>query len=139
MYADTYFCAPNHTTMDTTTVKGNIQRVRKDLRLTQAEMASKLGISRTAYRNFEKGETKVFSDHITKMATLSGKTEEELVLGYTPRNLADGELRELHNYREQIRDIRKEYENKLREKDMIIAAQETSISTLKEMVALVNK
>lgn len=102
-------------------------------------MASKLGISRTAYRNFEKGETKVFSDHITKMATLSGKSEEELVLGYIPHNVGDSELRELHNYREQIRDIRLEYERKLREKDRIIEAQETSISTLKEMVALVNK
>jgi len=72
--------------MNSRKIKENIRKTRSELHLSQQETAEKLGISRTAYRNLENGSTKIFSDHISRLAELSGKTEEEIVLGYTPEN-----------------------------------------------------
>ena len=41
--------------MDNTSIKNNIRKIRKARKFTQEEMAHKLGISVTAYRDFEKG------------------------------------------------------------------------------------
>lgn len=70
--------------MDNNSVKANIKKFRKTHQLTQSEMADKLGISRTAYRNIENGETRLISDSITKIADILDICSEELVLGYMP-------------------------------------------------------
>lgn len=46
--------------MDNNSIKDNIRRIRKSRKLTQEDMAHKLGISLTAYRDLERGNT---SDH----------------------------------------------------------------------------
>lgn len=125
--------------MDTISVKSNIQKARKDLRLTQAQMAGRLGISRTAYRNLEKGDTKVFSDHISRLAELSGKSEEELVLGYSPKSVQQSALHDSDSRIEHFDSLRQEYERRLSEKDKIIEAQETSIKVLKDMLSIINR
>ena len=132
--------------MDTSSVKKNILKTRKDLGLTQKEMADKLGISRTAYRNFEKGETKVYSDHISEMARLSGKKEEELVLGYIPRESEEKHLREINDLSEQIRTMREQYEArisdllaKLAEKDELIEFLKSNIRSQQSMLDYLSK
>lgn len=132
--------------MDSDSVKKNIQKVRKEMGLTQKEMAEKLGISRTAYRNLEKGETRVYSDHISKMAELAGKQEEEVVLGFSPERFEDGQLREISNYEERLQALRDDYENKLsdlrekiRIKEELIDSLQSNVRTLTSMVELLRK
>lgn len=132
--------------MDSDSVKKNICKARRELGLTQKEMADKLGISRTAYRNLEKGETKVYSDHISAMARLSGKKEEELVLGYLPEQSEEKHLREIDNYSQQIKTLREQYEaciedlnSKLAQKDILIESLQRNIRTLESMVELIRK
>ncbi len=132
--------------MDSISVKKNILKTRKDLGLTQKEMADKLGISRTAYRNLEKGETKVYSSHISAMARLSGKNEEELVLGYVPRADEEQHLREMDNLAEQMKTMQKQYEEriqdllaKLAEKDDLIEFLKSNIRSQQSMLDYLSK
>ena len=70
--------------MDNSTIKDNIRRMRKASRLTQEEMANKLDISLTAYRDLEKGSTNIVNANVMKIAQLLDTSTEELVLGYRP-------------------------------------------------------
>lgn len=132
--------------MDSNSVKQNIRKVRKDMGLTQKEMADKLGISRTAYRNLEKGETKVYSNHISKMAELAGKAEEEVVLGYTPRQADAEQLREIQNYEERLNTLTEYYETrisdlneKLKDREKLIESLQNNVKTLQSMVDLLSR
>lgn len=143
---NTFASTKNEKAMDSDSVKKNIQKVRKEMGLTQKEMAEKLGISRTAYRNLEKGETRVYSDHITKMAELAGKEEEEVVLGFTPSQYDEDQLREISNYEQRLQALRDDYENKLsdlrdklRSKDELIASLQSNVRALESMVDLLRK
>lgn len=122
--------------MDKKTVKENVRKVRKEIGLTQAEMAGLMSMSRTAYRNFEKGDTEVFSKHISKIAEISGKTEEEIVLGYTPDKNSSYFLREVADCRESMKQLRTEYEKRLKEKDRLISALEKMVKLLQDRDAL---
>ena len=73
--------------MDNKSIKQNIRKIRKSRKLTQEEMAYRLGISLTAYRDLEKGETSVINANLIKVASLLDTTTEELVLGYCPAQL----------------------------------------------------
>lgn len=132
--------------MDSTSVKKNILKTRKDLGLTQKEMADKLGISRTAYRNLEKGETKVYSNHISAMARLSGKKEEELVLGYVPKESEEQHLKEMNNLATQMKIMQEQYEAriqellaKLAEKDELIEFLKSNIRSQQSMLDYLSK
>ena len=70
--------------MDNNSVKENIARIRKASGISQTEMAERLGMSRTAYRNLEKGDTRLISETMEKIAAVLDRTPEELVLGYEP-------------------------------------------------------
>lgn len=132
--------------MDSSSVKKNILKTRKDLGLTQKEMADKLGISRTAYRNLEKGETKVYSNHISAMARLSGKKEEELVLGYVPKESEEQHLKEMNNLATQMKVMQQQYEAriqellaKLAEKDELIEFLKSNIRSQQSMLDYLSK
>ncbi|MCQ2170720.1 MAG: helix-turn-helix domain-containing protein [Bacteroidales bacterium] len=132
--------------MDSSSVKKNILKTRKDLGLTQKEMADKLGISRTAYRNLEKGETKVYSNHISAMARLSGKKEEELVLGYVPKESEEQHLKEMNNLATQMKVMQEQYEAriqellaKLAEKDELIEFLKSNIRSQQSMLDYLSK
>ena len=70
--------------MDNLTIKQNIRKARKKRNITQEEMADRLGISLTAYRDLEKGGTSVVHGKVIKMAELLETSTEEIVLGYRP-------------------------------------------------------
>ena len=70
--------------MDNDSVKDNIRNFRKIYKLTQSEMADKLGLSRTAYRNIESGETRLISENVSRIADILHIRTEDLVLGYSP-------------------------------------------------------
>lgn len=54
--------------MNDKTIRWNIRNVRTAKKLTQAEMADIMGISRQAYFNFEHGNTSIISKQISRMA-----------------------------------------------------------------------
>lgn len=107
--------------MNNTSVKENISRIRQASGISQTEMAEKLGISRTAYRNIEKGETVLISENVDRIAAVLDKTPEEIVLGYRPSERDSA----------RFYDIQKEYSDKERE---IIGKYESDISGLKEQI-----
>ena len=70
--------------MDNNSIKENIRRIRKNRRLTQEDMAHKLGISITAYRDLERGSTAIMNSNIDRIAEHLDTSSEEIVLGYRP-------------------------------------------------------
>lgn len=68
--------------MDNNSIKNNIIRLRKSRNMSQTEMADTLGISRTAYRNIERGETKLINDNVSKIAEKLEVASEVLLLGW---------------------------------------------------------
>lgn len=132
--------------MDNASIKKNIRRVRKSRKLTQEEMAHKLGMSLSSYREFEKGGTPILNGNLLKMASFLETPTEELVLGYQPK-LTGGV---------DIKNLKKEYSDKevilvgrisdlenliraknqtIADKDDIIASKNEIISMLKRMLA----
>lgn len=119
--------------MDNISVKKNISRTRENLRITQEEMAEKLGISRNTYRSIEKGQTKLVNEHLDRIASILETSAEELVLGYAPERHGQAMLGE----------IQEEYEFRLKEKDRAHAEQigklESTIRELNEKVRLLEE
>lgn len=121
--------------MDNISVKKNITAIRKQLGLTQQEMADRMGISRNAYRRIESGETALVNDYLLRIASILDKTADELVLGYTPPE----------NYGRTLEDLREKYyqegiekEKKSREAiaslQQTVMAQEKRIALLEDLV-----
>lgn len=122
--------------MDNTSIKNNIRNTRKSRNLTQEEMAHRLGISLTAYRDLEKGETSIVNINLMKVADLLETTSEELVLGYKPAQLSGPGLE----------DVRTEYGNRIdilnsriSDLEKIIRSQEETIATKNEIITLLKK
>lgn len=121
--------------MDNGIVKLNIINRRKELKLTQAEMAERLGISRNAYRSIERGETRLISENIDRIASILDNTAEELVLGYTP-SPENGKI--LNDLKEEFSSITRskemEYENKINILSLKISSLEAKITLLEDLV-----
>ena len=110
--------------MTNESVNKNLKKTRKEKSFTQKEMAEKMGISRTAYRNLEDGQTKLLSDHIGEFAQILGKTEEEILLGYAPKGDAGKNLAALRH--------------DLKVKNDLIKAQQETISSQLNMIAMLS-
>ena len=68
-------------------IKRNILRRRKELKISQAEMAQQLNIDRNTYRYIETGGTTIVSGYLDKIADILGTTAEELLIGFDPYNI----------------------------------------------------
>ena len=122
--------------MDNSTIKNNIRAVRKQRKYTQEEIANRLGISLTAYRDIEKGSTSIVNGHVMRMADLLNMTAEELVLGYQPDPEAGVVLE----------DIRKEYgnnvlnlEKRIKDLEKLVSSLEETIATKNEIITMLRK
>lgn len=111
--------------MDNFSVKANIEKFRKAAGISQEEMAGRLGISRTAYRNIEKGRTRLLGGCLESIARELGKTMEELLLGYEPS--ADGSRK--------LSDIREEYRSRQAEQER---AHSDEVASLREQIRYLN-
>lgn len=65
----------------------NLYRLRKEKGLTQKQMASKLGISETAYRNKELDYNTFKSDEMFKIADILDSDISEIFTPSRPRNV----------------------------------------------------
>lgn len=115
--------------MDNNSIKNNIRKKRKEKKITQEEMAHRLGISLTAYRDFEKGGTSIVNGNIMKLAGLLDTTTEELVLGYRPAKEQD----------DVLEDVRNEYGNRITYLEKRVVYLEKLVNTLEETVATKNE
>ena len=119
----------NETAMDNTSIKNNIRRIRKARKITQEEMAHRLGISVTAYRDFEKGGTSIVNGNVMKLANLLETSTEELVLGYRPSQI-EGEV---------LEDVHKEYGSRITTLNKRISDLEKLVESLQETIASKNE
>lgn len=69
------------TPMDNKSIKENICRCRKARGFTQEEMADRIGVSVTSYRNIESGSTHLIHPSSAIIAKVLGLSPEELFLG----------------------------------------------------------
>lgn len=122
--------------MDNSSIKQNIRNIRKSKKFTQEEMAYKMGMSLTAYRDLEKGETSIVNANLLKLAMLLDTTTEELVLGYRPVQLEGPGLN----------DIKEEYvsqclilERRIADLEKLVSTLEETIATKNEIIAMLKK
>ena len=115
--------------------------------MSQSDMAEKIGLSRNAYRNIEKGDTKILSDTVGKIADALETTPEELILGYKPQIEDNRKLQEIQQqYSDRQSKIIEGYEyeiNNLKKeicslKDLIQSLQE-NLKTKNEIIGLLRK
>lgn len=130
------FAQTNIKEMDNSSIKDNIRKVRKARKLTQEELADRLDISLTAYRDLEKGSTNIVNSNVFRLAELLGTSTEELVLGYRPIQ-APGQL---------LEDIRTEYggkiaamERRIADLEKLVRSQEETIRTKNDIISLLKK
>jgi transcriptional regulator with XRE-family HTH domain len=106
--------------MDEQSVKENIKRVRKELKLTQLEMAERVGLSRNAYISLESGPTRILNDAVEKVAVIADMPLNELVTGYP----APAELKA------ELDRLRTDSARRIAELEALLAAREREIATL---------
>lgn len=115
--------------MDNSTIKDNIRRMRKASRLTQEDMANKLDISLTAYRDLEKGSTNIVNANVIKIAQLLDTSTEELVLGYRP----------VQTPVKLLEDMRSEYGGRISAMQRRITDLEKLVESLQETINTKNE
>lgn len=122
--------------MDNISIKDNIRKIRKARKLTQEDMAHKLGISLTAYRDFEKGNTMILHGNLPKIASFLDTPTEEIVLGYRPAQIEGTGLKEIQaEYTGKINIL----EKRIADLEKLVKAQEESIASKNEIIAMLKK
>ena len=122
--------------MDNSSIKNNIRKVRMAKKLTQEEMAGRLNISLTAYRDLEKGSTNLMNSNLIRIAELLDTSTEEIMLGYRPVQ-APGKL---------LEDVRSEYggrietmERRIADLERLVKSLEETINTKNEIISMLRK
>ncbi len=108
--------------MDNSSIKTNIAKLRLEHGLTQTQMAAGVGMSRTAYRKIEIGNTHLINDSVERIASMFGKTTEEIMLGYNP---VPGDSK-------MLSDVMAEYNGRY---ERLKADHETAVANLLDQVA----
>ena len=122
--------------MDNTSIKENIRKFRKERKMTQEEMAHLLGISVTAYRDLERGNTSIMNAHVLRIAELLETSTEELVLGYRPVQMPGKKLEEMQTeYSEKITALETEIEY-LRK---LVKTLEEAVATKNQVIEMLQK
>lgn len=129
--------------MDNNSIKDNIRRIRKTRHLTQEDVALRLGISLTAYRDLERGNTAIVNTNIGKLAEHLDTTTEELVLGYKPYPQATKSLEDMKGqYQSRVGVLEKQVEDLerlVRTLEETISAKNEIIENNKEIIAMLKK
>ena len=122
--------------MDNTTIKDNIRKIRKTRRMTQEEMALRLGISITAYRDLEKGNTSILNSNVYKIADLLDTPAEEIVLGYKPSQIEGTSLQEVQQeYSGKIESLNR----RILDLEKLVLYLEETIESKNEIISMLKK
>ena len=122
--------------MDNSSIKDNIRKIRKARKLTQEEMALQLGISLTAYRDFEKGSTSILNGNLHRIASLLDTPAEEIVLGYRPVQTDGASLQEVQEEYSGRIDV---LERRIKDLENLVASHEEIISSKNEIISMLKK
>ena len=129
--------------MDNNSIKDNIRRIRKNRKLTQEDVALRLGISLTAYRDLERGSTNIVNGNISKLAEEFDTSAEEIVLGYKPSRQASKTLEEVTGrYQSKVSLLEKQVEDleKLEKSlEETILSKNEIIENNKEIITMLKK
>ena len=122
--------------MDNISIKDNIRKIRKAHKLTQEEVALQLGISITAYRDLEKGNTSILNGNVVKIAELLDTPTEELVLGYRPSQIESANLQDVQaEYSGKISVL----ERRIMDLEKLVASHEEIIKGKNEIISMLKK
>ena len=122
--------------MNNSTIKDNLRKIRKERRITQEDMAFRLGISLTAYRDLERGNTNMVNANLIRSAQLLETSTEEIVLGYKPAQLSTRKLEEMESqYSGRISELEKEVEY-LRK---LVKSLEETVTTKNQVIEMLQK
>jgi len=113
-------------------IKENLKLLREDHKLTQQDMADKLGISRTSYRNLETGKVKLVSDYFWQISQITGVSVEECLLGYSPITETDT-LHEKEVWEEKFKQQADYYEERISQLMRTLEIKESAIRTLESI------
>ena len=129
--------------MDNNSIKENIRRIRKTRKFTQEDMAHKLGISLTAYRDLERGGTAIMNSNIDKIAEHLDTSSEEIVLGYRPIQMNGKKLEDITGtYTNRIAILEmhiSSLEKLLKSQEEIIRSKDEIIKNNNEIIAMLRK
>lgn len=129
--------------MDNNSIKDNIRRIRKNRRLTQEDVALRLGISLTAYRDLERGSTNIVNGNIIRLAEEFETSTEELVLGYKPSQQTSKTLEEMAGrYQSRVSLLEKQVEDMdklIKTLEETIASKNEIIENNKEIITMLKK
>lgn len=122
--------------MDESTIKSNIETLRKAGHLSQLEMAERLGIDRNTYRGIEKGRTRVLNACLERIAEILGVSLFRLVAGC---DLEEGDLHDLTDIRAEyggkVRDQQAQYEARIQDLQEALRRKEEEIARLNAWLA----
>lgn len=122
--------------MDNISIKENIRKERKAQGLTQEDMAAKLDISLTAYRDLERGNTNIINVNVLRIAGVLGLSVEELLLGYRPVQAEGIRLEDMKaEYGGQITTM----ERRISDLEKLVSSLEETISTKNEIISMLKK
>lgn len=139
---------------DDAKIREHLRKKRLELGLTQAEVAARVGFSKTAYCNLETGSTEILNKIFARVPEALGVPMEELLLGYVPldpsenlvedvkveygqrmRVLQDGFTSEMTRLNEEIRHLK----DQIHDKEETISAQKVHIKDLQKQLKEKNK
>ena len=122
--------------MDNISIKDNIRKVRQRRRLTQEEMAHRLNISITAYRDLEKGKTSILNNYVGQIADVFDTSAEELVLGYKPIQMGIQDVKEV---REEYQGKVFNLERRIQDLEKVIRLLEENIQSKDQIISMLKK
>lgn len=119
--------------MDSNSIKENIRRIREESGLSQLELASRMNISRTAYRQIEAGQTQLISKHLETISEITGRELEELLLGFVPLSKEELIAREQNPDNEYIKARFRDLEDRIDALQEELKIKNESIRTLTDI------
>ena len=133
--------------MDYGSIRKNIRELRSKLGLSQKEMAERMGVSRVAYSNLERGVTSLRPAVLEKIAAIGGIPMEELMLGYVPdegvthlreeltREYGDERARLIKAYEDEIEKLG----NRVEALENLVESQSRTIGVQEEMISMLKR
>ena len=122
--------------MDNASIKDNIRKIRKARKLTQEAIALQIGISLTAYRDLEKGDTAIVNGNLMKIAALLDTPPEEIVLGYRPAQTEGINIQKMQEeYSGKIDTLLK----RISDLEKLVSSQEETIRSKNEIISMLKK
>ena len=107
------------------------KKIRKEMHLSQEEIAGRMGVTRGTYINLESGKTQIVTDSVLKFCQATGISLLEVVQACYPEYCSTL-LREDAQYKELLKQTVDEYEDRLEAKNRELKQKEELYALLQE-------